>query len=112
VHALRTVEDALALRAALDGASELVIAGGGLVGLEVASSAASLGVSVTVIEAGPAPGMRALGRWGGELLARLHRSRGVEILTGSSVARVHRDGGRARGVTSSTAAGAAARCCS
>ena len=39
VHTLRTLDDALALRAALDRASSLLVVGAGFIGAEVASSA-------------------------------------------------------------------------
>ena len=50
VHYLRTEAHADALAAELEAAQHLVVVGGGLIGLEVAASAAELGVKVTVIE--------------------------------------------------------------
>lgn len=47
---VRTLDDALDLRQRMDGAGEVVVAGGGFLGMEVASSAASLGKSVTVVD--------------------------------------------------------------
>ncbi|KUN58930.1 hypothetical protein AQJ46_42425 [Streptomyces canus] len=47
---VRTLDDAIGLRQRLDGAQEVVVAGGGFLGMEVASSAASLGKSVTVVD--------------------------------------------------------------
>ena len=55
VQALRTFDDAVRLRAALEAGAALTVVGGGLIGLEVASSARRLGAAVTVIEAAPAP---------------------------------------------------------
>lgn len=49
-HYIRTLEDALRLRAALQGGAQVVILGGGFLGLEVAHSAIAAGASVTVVE--------------------------------------------------------------
>ncbi|WP_162308242.1 NAD(P)/FAD-dependent oxidoreductase [Segeticoccus rhizosphaerae] len=58
---LRTLRDGVALRRALRGRpGRLVVIGAGFVGLEVASAAASLGWSVTVLEATDAPLSRVL----------------------------------------------------
>ena len=53
VHYLRTEADARALKAALQRSRTLLVVGGGLIGLEVAASAAMLGVNVTVLEVAP-----------------------------------------------------------
>ncbi|WP_407174772.1 FAD-dependent oxidoreductase [Bradyrhizobium sp. STM 3562] len=50
VHFLRTLEDAAAIRAALESAKRIVIIGGGFIGLELASVAASLKISAVVLE--------------------------------------------------------------
>lgn len=51
VHYLRTIDDAVSLRQRLREGGRLVVAGGGYIGLEVASSAQSMGCQVSVIEA-------------------------------------------------------------
>ena len=53
VYYLRTVAEALALKAHLADSKSLIVIGGGLIGLEVAASAAELGVKITVIEIAP-----------------------------------------------------------
>ncbi|TAN64899.1 MAG: NAD(P)/FAD-dependent oxidoreductase [Magnetospirillum sp.] len=50
VHVLRSLDDALALRAAMGTASRAVVLGGGLVGLHAAENLAEAGLSVSVIE--------------------------------------------------------------
>ncbi|MPZ57025.1 MAG: hypothetical protein GEU91_11125 [Rhizobiales bacterium] len=50
VHYLRTEGQARALQADLQACRHLLVIGGGLIGLEVAASAAELGVKVTVLE--------------------------------------------------------------
>ena len=54
-YELRTLADARALRERADPGARLVVIGGGFVGAEVASTARSLGVEVTIVEAGPGP---------------------------------------------------------
>jgi 3-phenylpropionate/trans-cinnamate dioxygenase ferredoxin reductase subunit len=50
VAELRSLDDALALRALLVGAKRIVVLGGGFIGLEVASAARGRGLEVSVIE--------------------------------------------------------------
>lgn len=86
VHLIRTMNDAMTLRERLLTTSgRLVVIGGGFIGAEVVSSAASLGVSCTLVEALPAPLGRVLGTRAGALVERLHREHGVEVLTESVV---------------------------
>ena len=87
---LRTLDDAVALRHALTGGVErIAIVGAGLIGMEVASSASSLGVAVTLIEAAPMPLARALPPRLAEWLCDQHRRAGVEVELGVGVERVH-----------------------
>jgi NADPH-dependent 2,4-dienoyl-CoA reductase/sulfur reductase-like enzyme len=62
VHVLRTLEDAVALREQLHAGLRLVVVGGGLIGLEVASTARALGLDVTVVAPQPLPLTSLLGR--------------------------------------------------
>jgi NADPH-dependent 2,4-dienoyl-CoA reductase/sulfur reductase-like enzyme len=64
----------------------VVVVGAGFIGLEVASSARALGLEVSVIEALNSPLEPALGPTIGEALAELHRSHGVVVRCGVSVA--------------------------
>jgi 3-phenylpropionate/trans-cinnamate dioxygenase ferredoxin reductase component len=88
VHTLRTLDDAVGLRAALSGAERLVVVGAGFIGAEVASSARSLGLDVTVVEALPTPLAGPLGAQMGSACAALHADHGVRLITGTSVARI------------------------
>jgi 3-phenylpropionate/trans-cinnamate dioxygenase ferredoxin reductase subunit len=101
VHSLLSLTDAEALRAGLGEAKEAVVVGGGFIGMEVASTAAQLGVKTTVIEATP----RVLGRSVAPLISDHMRARhqtwGVEIITGEGLAAVEGEGRRARGVVTS-----------
>jgi NADPH-dependent 2,4-dienoyl-CoA reductase/sulfur reductase-like enzyme len=89
VHALRTVDDARAIRAALDTARRVVVVGAGLIGAEVASAARERGLDVTIVEAQPAPLERAVGAEMGSVLADLHRRNGVRLRCGVSVRGLH-----------------------
>jgi NADPH-dependent 2,4-dienoyl-CoA reductase/sulfur reductase-like enzyme len=80
-HTLRTLDDALALRAALETAGSLLVVGGGFIGAEVASSARTRGLAVTVLEAQPAPSIRALGPQLGAVNGRLLTEGGVDLRT-------------------------------
>src|SRR5690606_18956838 len=50
VHYLRSWQDAVALRADFEAGKRVAVIGGGFIGGEVASSARSLGLEVTLIE--------------------------------------------------------------
>jgi 3-phenylpropionate/trans-cinnamate dioxygenase ferredoxin reductase subunit len=84
-HYLRTTNDSDALRARLITGTRLVVVGGGWIGCEVAASAVSLGVSVTLIERSDAPLGQTLGARLGEFYAKLHVERGVRVVTNASV---------------------------
>lgn len=88
VLTLRGLDDALALRDALQsGLRRLLVVGGGFVGSEIASSAARLGVAVTLLELAGGPLEPILGPQIGALVARAHRARGVDLRTRTTVRR-------------------------
>lgn len=82
---LRTYEDAIALRAALGGAQHLLVVGAGLIGLEVAASARTKGIEVTVVEAGPRALGRAVPAAVADLVVERHRAEGVDLRVETSV---------------------------
>ncbi|MEV0972399.1 NAD(P)/FAD-dependent oxidoreductase [Microtetraspora glauca] len=88
VVTLRTLDDALALRKALDSAHSLIIVGAGFIGAEVACAARRRDIAVTVLEAAPVPCERALGRQVGALAARLFTEAGVDLRCGARIARL------------------------
>ncbi|GAB6900391.1 FAD-dependent oxidoreductase [Kineosporia succinea] len=85
VHTLRTLDDALALKAELVPGARLVIVGGGFIGAEIASTAVTLGVDVTLVEVAPVLLAGPLGAEAGAALSRLHASHGVGVLAGVGV---------------------------
>jgi 3-phenylpropionate/trans-cinnamate dioxygenase ferredoxin reductase subunit len=86
VHTLRTLDDALALRAELVPGARLVVVGGGFIGAEIASTARELGVGVTLVELAATALAGPLGEELGAVFAALHVDRGVDLLTGVAVA--------------------------
>jgi 3-phenylpropionate/trans-cinnamate dioxygenase ferredoxin reductase component len=85
VHTLRGVEDALALRAALDARpSRLAIVGAGFIGCEVAATARKAGVEVTLVDVADRP-LVPLGTELSERAAQLHREHGVDLRLGVAV---------------------------
>jgi 3-phenylpropionate/trans-cinnamate dioxygenase ferredoxin reductase subunit len=79
IYYLRTEAEARALKAHLHQSRSLLVIGGGLIGLEVAASAAELGVSTTVIEVAPRILARVCDEETSALIAERHRARGVAI---------------------------------
>jgi NADPH-dependent 2,4-dienoyl-CoA reductase/sulfur reductase-like enzyme len=99
VHVLRTLADAARLRAELEPRTRLVVIGAGFVGTEVASTARSLGVDVTLVDVVPRPLARILGDDVGDLLARRYGESGVVLRLGVGVARLRANAaGRVDGV--------------
>ena len=86
IHTLRTLDDALALRAALDARPRHVaIVGAGFIGSEIASSARSRGLAVTILESLPTPLGRALGAELGRATSLLHERRGTTLRCATGV---------------------------
>jgi 3-phenylpropionate/trans-cinnamate dioxygenase ferredoxin reductase component len=86
LHTLRSLDDAIALRAALAAQPRLAVVGAGFIGCEVAASARKLGIDVTMIDVAHQP-MPALGAELGAHCAELHRSHGVDLRLGTGVDR-------------------------
>jgi NADPH-dependent 2,4-dienoyl-CoA reductase/sulfur reductase-like enzyme len=87
VHSLRTLDDSLSLRTALEQGSSLLVIGGGFIGAEVASSATDRGLRVTVVEALPSPCERALGPTVGAVCGRLIAESGVGLRLSAELTR-------------------------
>ena len=85
VLSLRTLADARALRDKLCVRSNVVIIGGGFVGMEIAAHAASDGHDVTVIEGLDRPMARAVSPAISEHVTTQHRHHGVTVLLNTAV---------------------------
>ncbi|MFG1613305.1 NAD(P)/FAD-dependent oxidoreductase [Nonomuraea wenchangensis] len=92
VHTLRTRDDALAVRSALDDGARTVVVGAGFIGSEVASAARKRGLDVTIVEALPTPLVRAVGETMGRACGALHARNGTDLRCGTGVAAVEGDG--------------------
>ena len=94
VVSLRSLADARAIRELSAQTEDVVILGGGFIGLEIAATLRAAGRNVTVVEAVD----RLLGRAVAPVIAAHVRQRleaiGVRILTGTTVARLEGEGGR------------------
>lgn len=95
---LRSIADAVDLKARLGQASDVVIVGGGFIGLEVASSAAKLGKRVTVIEATSRLLERAVSPVVSRFLLDIHAQAGVPVKLGTAVSAMIGHGGRVAAV--------------
>jgi 3-phenylpropionate/trans-cinnamate dioxygenase ferredoxin reductase subunit len=85
IHYLRTLDESLAIRAALGPGRRLAVAGGGWIGLEVAATARKSGAQVTVLEALDRVCARAVPPSVSDFLRALHERNGVTIRTGCGV---------------------------
>ena len=83
LHVLRTLEDCRGLRDSISRARSLLVVGGGFIGAEVAATARTAGLDVTMIEALPVPFARVLGEQMGRLCARLQTDNGVSVRCGA-----------------------------
>jgi 3-phenylpropionate/trans-cinnamate dioxygenase ferredoxin reductase subunit len=86
VRTLRSLDESLALNAALGQAKSLLVIGGGWIGLEVAATARKRGIDVRVVEVAPRLGARVLPPAISDALRALHEREGTVVETGRSVA--------------------------
>ncbi|MEP6649191.1 MAG: FAD-dependent oxidoreductase [Lapillicoccus sp.] len=82
---LRTVDDSERLREAFQPGANVVIVGGGWIGLEAASAAREAAAKVTVLEMAEQPLLAVVGPRLGQSFADLHREHGVDVRTGVTV---------------------------
>jgi 3-phenylpropionate/trans-cinnamate dioxygenase ferredoxin reductase subunit len=99
VRYLRTMQDAIDLKASLQRASEIVVVGGGFIGLEVAASARKLGKKVTVLESASRLLERAVSPTVSEFLLDMHLQHGVEVRLGESAVSIEGQSGHVTSVS-------------
>lgn len=87
-YTLRDVDDALALRAALQAADRVAVVGASWIGLETAAAARAHGCDVTVLALEEQPLAAVLGEEVGRAFRALHEGHGVEIRGGVTATRV------------------------
>lgn len=81
-HVIRTLEDALAVRASMTPGARMVIIGAGFIGCEVAATARQLDVEVDIVAPESVPMDRPLRQLLGAALQRRHEARGVHFHLG------------------------------
>jgi 3-phenylpropionate/trans-cinnamate dioxygenase ferredoxin reductase component len=84
-HVIRTLDDALALRAELRPGARVVVVGAGFIGCEVAATARTLGCDVACVAIDRLPMIRPLGPMLAAVLQRRHEERGVRFRLGTGV---------------------------
>ena len=92
VFTLRTLDDALAIRSAVETSARVVVVGAGFIGAEVAATCRTRGLQVTLLEALPVPLVRGLGPVMGDACGDLHRDHGVDLRTSTAVAGIEGEG--------------------
>jgi 3-phenylpropionate/trans-cinnamate dioxygenase ferredoxin reductase subunit len=95
---LRSLDEAVVVKDRMKNAQEIVVIGGGFIGLELAAVACTLGKSVTVLEALPRLMSRVVAPIISEFYQELHSSRGVNVLCGATVSEIAGSGGKVRAV--------------
>lgn len=85
VHYLRTLDDSLSLRERLRESRDVVVVGGGWIGLEVAAAARANDCRVTLIEPQAVPLERVVGPEIGAWFGELHAAHGVQLRLGTGV---------------------------
>jgi 3-phenylpropionate/trans-cinnamate dioxygenase ferredoxin reductase subunit len=98
VRYLRSLDEAMVVKERLKNAQEIVVIGGGFIGLELAAVACTLGKSVTVLEALPRLMSRVVAPIISEFYRELHSSSGVNVLCGATVSEIAGSGGKVRAV--------------
>jgi 3-phenylpropionate/trans-cinnamate dioxygenase ferredoxin reductase subunit len=95
---LRSMDEAVVVKERLKNAQNIVVIGGGFIGLELAAVACSLGKSVTVLEALPRLMSRAVAPIISDFYRDFHTSKGVKIVCGASVSEITGSSGKVREV--------------
>ena len=98
VHYLRDATEAAVLEQQLRQARNVVVIGGGFIGLEVAAGARASGKIVTVLEAAPRLIGRAVCEQTSEFYLQAHRRRGLNVVLNTTVVRLRGEHDRVTGV--------------
>jgi phenylglyoxylate dehydrogenase epsilon subunit len=85
-HVLRTLADAVSLRAALPRVKRAIVLGGGLIGMHAAENLAKAGVEVSVVEMQPHVLAGYFDAEASAMIERVFVANGVRLLLGASVA--------------------------
>nr|MDO8084823.1 FAD-dependent oxidoreductase [Candidatus Sigynarchaeum springense] len=92
VFTLRTIDDALAIKAFIQGKKKAVCIGGGLLGLEAARNLVKAGIHVTVVEYFPRLLPKQLCNTSADILKEKINNMGIQTILGANVAEILGDG--------------------
>ena len=95
---LRNADDALELKARVPDVRDVVVIGGGFIGIEAAASLHSMGRTITLLEAGSRLVGRAVGEETSHYLLEHHRSHGIDIVLDARIRRIVAQGDRVAAV--------------
>lgn len=96
---LRTMAESDAIKERFAAAREIVVAGAGFIGLEIAAVASKLGKSVTVVEPLARVMSRAVSPVVSDFYAQAHAQWGVQLMLNTRLERIRGEGGRVAGVS-------------
>lgn len=96
---LRTVQDANVIRSHLAEAMNIVVLGGGFIGLEVAATARALGKNVVLLEMAPRLMGRSVSAELAEHVTSVHVANGIDVRLNARVDSVHTEQDRITGFT-------------
>lgn len=94
VHSLRSLDDTLAIAAQMPSVNELLVVGGGFIGLEMAAVAIKLGKKVTVVEFADRLMSRVVSPMISQYFKTLHEKHGCHILPNAAVNEVVTQAGK------------------
>lgn len=95
---LRNADDALELKARVPAVQDVVVIGGGFIGIEAAASLHAMGKKVTLLEAGPRLVARAVGPETAQRILDHHRAAGIDIELDAEISELTGKGDRVSGV--------------
>ena len=92
VRVIRKVSDIIAIQNVLPQVKDIVMIGGGVLGLEAASEFIKTGRNVTVVEMAPSLMGRQLDETGSRFLKAAAEAKGVRVITGAKISAIEADG--------------------
>jgi len=88
-HVVRSLDDAMGLRAELTEGARVVVVGSGFLGCELSATARKLGCSVTIVTPSAEPMVRPLGEMVAKEMRRRLTEEGVEVISGVTVVAIN-----------------------